>query len=54
MEFSGVELLYGGMLEPHRGRGWFANLLKQAKELKTPLRAVAKRNPGNLGRIPIS
>jgi hypothetical protein len=42
MEFSGVELLYGGVLPAHRCRRRFSNLLAQAKRLRTPLRAVVK------------
>jgi hypothetical protein len=43
MEFSGVELLYGGVLPAHRGCGRFSNLLIEAKKLRTPLWAVVKR-----------
>ena len=43
MEFSGMELLYGGVLPAHRGCGRFSNLLTEAKKFKTPLWAVVKR-----------
>jgi hypothetical protein len=42
MEFSGVELLYGGVLKAHRCHGRFSNLLAEAKAVGTPLRAVVK------------
>lgn len=43
MEFSGVELLYGGVLTAQRGVGRFPNLLGQAKALGIPLQSVVKR-----------
>jgi hypothetical protein len=43
MEFSGVELLYGGVLPAHRGCGRFSKLLTEAKKLRAPLWAVVKR-----------
>ena len=43
MKFSGVELLYGGVLPAHRGCGRFSKLLTEAKKLRAPLWAVVKR-----------
>ena len=49
MEFSGLELVYGGVTIAHRGCGRFTDLLAQAKTLGLPLRAVVKRtNRGNI------
>ena len=49
MEFSGMELLYGGVLPAHRCHGRFSKLLAQAKRLRMPLRAVVKH--ANAGAI---
>src|SRR5260370_2667148 len=43
MEFSGMELLYGGVLPAHRASGRFSNFLTQPKKFKTPLWAAVKR-----------
>lgn len=49
MEFSGVELLYGGMLKANRSHGQFSALLQKAKSLGTPLYAVVKHtNSGSM------
>lgn len=49
MEFSGVELLYGGVQKAHRGHGLFSGLLSRAKALGTPLYAVVKHS--NMGAM---
>jgi hypothetical protein len=53
LEFSGIELLYGGMLKASRGHGLFSNLIDQAKALRTPLYSVVKHanSSGMIARL---
>jgi hypothetical protein len=52
MEFSGVELLYGGVKKKYRHAGRFQDLLNEAKALAKPLCAVVKhKNASSMATV---